>query len=125
MKKGHFLIPALVAGAALAFSANAAFAGSMTFNPSTGVATYKTGDVAHDDYGHPAGKDDHVQIGSSHPDSVTGSADANVFKGGGGNDSLFGLGGDDSLDGQVGTDTLDGGLNTDKCVGETLSNCEK
>ena len=59
------------------------------------------------------------------PNTLIGTPFADIIRGFGGNDSLFGLGGDDSLDGQAGTDTLDGGVNTDKCVGETLSNCEK
>jgi Ca2+-binding RTX toxin-like protein len=42
MKKRHFFIPALVAVAALAFGANAAFAEPLNFNPQTGELSYTT-----------------------------------------------------------------------------------
>jgi Ca2+-binding RTX toxin-like protein len=45
MKKRHFFIPALVAGAALAFGASAAFAEPLNFNPQTGELSYTTGGI--------------------------------------------------------------------------------
>ena len=45
MKKRHLFIPALVAGATLAFGANAAFAEPLNFNPQTGELSYTTSGI--------------------------------------------------------------------------------
>jgi Ca2+-binding RTX toxin-like protein len=49
-------------------------------------------------------------FGSTHGDTIGGSAAANLLLGGDGNDSISGRGGNDYLDGQLGNDALDGGL---------------
>ena len=51
--------------------------------------------------------------GGSGNDTLTGNADANLFKGGGGNDLIRGNGGSDSLVGSAGADSLDGGAGSD------------
>ncbi len=55
--------------------------------------------------------------GSGQDDEVTGTAAAEAFAAGVGNDSLNGLGGDDTLDGGAGDDSLDGGAGADSLDG--------
>jgi len=63
MKRHHLFILTLAATAAgLVFGANAALAGTMSFNPANGEFSYKTGAVAYDDYGKPAGLNDTVRV---------------------------------------------------------------
>lgn len=51
--------------------------------------------------------------GSNHNDTIIGNADANIFNGLEGNDTLRGNGGDDLLIGEAGADILDGGNGRD------------
>lgn len=66
-------------------------------------------------------------LGADGPDALTGDDERNVFKAGGGPDTLAGLGGDDRLDGDGGDDTLDGGPGRDQCHGakgtDTAKSC--
>jgi len=57
-------------------------------------------------------------IGSPGDDTITGSADANLLHGYGGNDHLVGGGGNDELAGDNGSDTLDGGTGNDTLIGD-------
>jgi Ca2+-binding RTX toxin-like protein len=51
--------------------------------------------------------------GSDFSDVLWSDSNANILKGGAGNDNLSGFGGDDTLDGGAGTDTLEGGSGDD------------
>ncbi|MGO1075573.1 beta strand repeat-containing protein [Inquilinus sp. CA228] len=55
--------------------------------------------------------------GSGFADTLTGSAVANQFYAGDGNDTLSGLAGNDALDGENGDDVLDGGDGSDTLYG--------
>ena len=49
--------------------------------------------------------------------NLTGTSDADLLEGGGGNDTLSGLGGSDTLIGYAGNDSMDGGAGTDSMIG--------
>jgi Ca2+-binding RTX toxin-like protein len=56
-------------------------------------------------------------IGTDAAETQAGTADPDIYDGGGGNDSLTGLGGADQLTGGLGLDTLDGGSENDTLDG--------
>ncbi|WP_416900382.1 MAG: hypothetical protein ACMVY4_00765 [Minwuia sp.] len=57
-------------------------------------------------------------LGGSGNDGLTGDANANLFIGGTGADTINGLGGDDSLNGNEGADSIDGGDGNDNLTGD-------
>ena len=59
----------------------------------------------------------HIVIHTAGPDTITGTAAADVLHGGDGNDQISGVGGNDALYGDNDADTLDGGLGNDSLYG--------